>query len=177
MCQSGLDQKLKEFDLKIWNWLNGKDRENRFEIAFTDLKKLGESNDHAKRTFDLLKDLNDSMKDSVSDILVSELMKIRFASNTYTVFHFYFPLVSHILYYKPQYETRILGLLIGPAFADGVSETEEMIAMMQRAMDYKLSENRNHLTEESKNWIMNELPKMEKEVEREIRICWKELDE
>ena len=44
-------------------------------------------------------------------------------------------------------------------------------------MEFKLSENKNYLTQESQNWILNEFPKMEEEVEREVQKCWKELNE
>ena len=44
-------------------------------------------------------------------------------------------------------------------------------------MEFKLTENKNYLTKESKSWILNELPKMEKEVEREVQKCWKEQNE
>ena len=44
-------------------------------------------------------------------------------------------------------------------------------------MNFKLKENVNYLTKESKEWIINELPKLEEQVEREIQVCWKELDE
>ena len=52
---------------------------------------------------------------------------------------------------------------------------EKMIDLLQRSMKYQLSENKYFLTPESKKWILNELPKIEKEIEREIQLCWKDL--
>jgi len=52
-----------------------------------------------------------------------------------------------------------------------------MIAMITGAMEFKLKENEFYLTKESQFWVENELPKLEKEIQREIDVCWKELEE
>lgn len=148
-----------------------------FEKTFSYLKEVGKMLPNSKSCFDLLKKLNFQTPDLESDILIETLHKIQFASNTNTYFYFYFPLVSHILYYKPQYEKEILKYLIGPNFANGTSDSKEMIAMIYRAMKYKFNENKYYLSKEGQDWISNELPKLEKEIQREIDICWKELDE
>jgi hypothetical protein len=44
-------------------------------------------------------------------------------------------------------------------------------------MKYKLGENKYFLTWEGQQWVMNELPKKEAQVKREIQICWKELND
>lgn len=49
--------------------------------------------------------------------------------------------------------------------------------LIKGVMDFKLSENKNYLTMESKRWIINEFPKMESEVELEVQKCWKERNE
>lgn len=148
-----------------------------FEKAFADLKKLGEQNLGAKSTYKHLKTLDFDTSGEDSDKLISELKAIRYASNTNSFFYFYFPIVTHILYYKPLYEKEILSYLVGPNFANGTMETKVMIALIQGAMKFKFSENECFLTEESQNWITHELPKMEDEIDREIQLCWKELDE
>lgn len=164
--------------MKIYNWIKTKINSNtKFEKTFSSLKKMGSTTPSAKNTFKLLKELNSETTDSQSDILISEFNKIKYASNTNSYFYFYFPIVSHILYYKPKYEKDILKYLIGPNFANGTSEVEEMIPLIIGAMDVKLNENKYYLTKQSKFWIINELPKLEKEIQREINICWKELDE
>ncbi len=150
---------------------------SEFEKAFSDLKRMGEINQGAKRTYELLSQLDFNTSEAQSELLISECNKIRYGSNTNSVFYFYFPIVTYILYYKPAYEKDILGYLIGPNFANGTTETEELIPLIQRAMEFKLKENKDYLTRESKDWILNELPKMEKEVEREVQKCWKELNE
>lgn len=43
--------------------------------------------------------------------------------------------------------------------------------------NFKIKENRHYLTKEGQDWVINELPKLESQVAREIQICWKELDE
>ncbi|MFC0779556.1 hypothetical protein [Flavobacterium sp. HJSW_4] len=148
-----------------------------FEKTFSYLKEVGKILPNSKSCFDLLKKLDFQTTDLESDILIATLHQIQFASNTNTYFYFYFPLVSHILHYKPHYEKEILKYLIGPNFANGTSEVGEMIDVIIGAMKYKLNENQDYLSKESQDWITNELPKLEKEVQREIDLCWKELDE
>ncbi|OXA72453.1 hypothetical protein B0A67_07895 [Flavobacterium aquidurense] len=148
-----------------------------FDETFSSLKRMGERLLRAKNAFELLKKLNKETTNPESDILISEIDKIQYQSNTNSYFYFYFPIVSHVLYYKPQYEKDILKYLIGPNFANGTSEVDEMIAMIKGAMNFKLQENKLYLTKESQFWFLNELPKLEKEIQREIDVCWKELDE
>lgn len=138
---------------------------------------MGEIKPSAKKTYDLIAELDFDTSDSQSELLISEFNNIQYQSNTNSFFYFYFPIVTHILHYKPKFEKNILGYLIGPNFANGETETKELIPLIQRAMEFKLSENKNYLTKESKDWILNELPKMEEEVEREVQKCWKELNE
>ena len=163
--------------MKILNWIKNKKNKSEFEKTFSDLKRMGEIKPSAKRTYELLAQLNFDTSDSQAALLISELKRLRFWSNTNTVFYFYFPIVTHILHYKPKYEKDILDYLIGPNFANGDTETKELIPLIQRAMEFKLSENNDYMTKESKDWVLNELPKMEKEVEREVQKCWKELNE
>ena len=152
--------------MKIFNWIKNKDHKTDFEKAFVDLKRMGEIIPSAKMTYELLKQLNFETTTSQSELLISEFNKIQYASNTNSYFNFYFPIVTHILYYKPKYENAILGYLIGPNFANGDTEPKNLIELIKNVMDFKLSENKNYLTTESEKWIINELPKMESEVER-----------
>jgi hypothetical protein len=148
-----------------------------FDETFSALKTIGNIIPSAKIAFELLKKLNQETTNSESDILVSEVDKIQYQSNTNSYFYFYFPIISHILYYKPQYEKQLLKYLIGPNFANGTSEINEMISVIKGAMRYKLNENELYLTVQSQFWVENELSKLEKEIQREIDICQKELDE
>ena len=156
---------------------NKKDNTSEFEKVFSDLKRMGELVPSAKRTYELLKKLNFDTSDEDSEELLTAFNKIQYGSNTNSFFYFYLPIVTHILYYKSYFEKEILKYLIGPNFANGTTETSEMIPLIIGAMNFKLRENANYLTEESKEWIINELPKLEEQVEREIKVCWKELDE
>ena len=148
-----------------------------FEKTFSYLKEVGKILPHSKICFDLLKKLDFQTTDLESEILVITLHKIQFSANTNNCFYFYFPLVSHILHFKPQHEKEILKYLIGPNFSNGTSEVNEMIDMIFGAMKYKLNEDEYYLSKESQDWVINELPKLENQVKREIDICWKELDE
>lgn len=161
----------------ILNWIKNKEIKSEFEKTFSDLKRMGEIKPSAKKTYELLAELNFDTSDSQSELLISEFNDIQYQSNTNSFFYFYFPIVTHILYYKPKYEKEILGYLIGPNFANGDTETKDLIPLIKSAMEFKLSENKNYLTQESQNWILNEFPKMEEEVEREVQKCWKELNE
>lgn len=138
---------------------------------------MGKIKPSAKRTYELLRELNFDTSDSQSELLISEFNKIQYQSNTNSFFYFYFPIVTHILHYKPKYEKDILEYLIRPNFANGDTEMKDLIPLIKSAMELKLTENKNYLTKESKSWIQNELPKLEKEVEREVEKCWKELNE
>ncbi|WP_179350067.1 hypothetical protein [Winogradskyella pacifica] len=161
----------------ILDWIKKKEFKAEFEKVFSDLKRMGEIKQSAKKTYELLSELDFDTSDSQSDLLISEFNKIQYQSNTNSYFYFYFPIVTHILHYKPKYEKDILGYLIGPNFANGDTETRDLIPLIKGAMKFKLSENKSYLTQESQNWILNELPKMKKEVEREVQKCWKELNE
>lgn len=148
-----------------------------FDETFSALKRMGNIIPSAKTALELLKKLNQETTNSESDILISQVDKIQYQSNTNSYFYFYFPIISHILYYKPQYEKELLKYLIGPNFANGTSEINEMILVIEGAMRYKLNENELYLTVQSQFWVENELSKLEKEIQREIDICQKELDE
>lgn len=163
--------------MRILDWIKNKEVKSEFEKAFSDLKKMGEIKPSAKRTYELLRELDFDTSDLQSELLISEFNKIQYYSNTNSFFYFYFPIVTHILHYKPKYEKDILRYLIGPNFANGNTETKDLIPLIKSAMEFKLTENKNYLTKESKSWIWNELPKMEKEVEREVQKCWTELNE
>jgi len=149
-----------------------------FELTFSELKSLARQDmNGAKKTYELLNLLHQASSKKETDELVDALKKVNYASNTNGVFYFYFPIVSHILFYKPAYEKKILGILVGPNFANGCNKADEMITALQSAMDFKLQENSKYLTKEGKWWVKNVLPKMEEEIKREIKICWKEVDD
>ncbi|OMQ12835.1 hypothetical protein BXU01_06285 [[Flexibacter] sp. ATCC 35103] len=148
-----------------------------FEKIFSNLAKMGNTIQSAKNTFELLRELNPETTDLQCDILVSEIHKIQYQSNTNSYFYFYFPIISHILYCKPQYEKELLKYLISPNFANGTSQVNEMILIIKEAIKFKLNENEFYLTRESQFWVEDELYKLEKEIQREIDICQKELDE
>ena len=148
-----------------------------FDKTFSSLKRMRNTIPGAKNAFELLKNLNQETSTLQSDLLVSEIHKIEYQSNTNSYFYFYFPIVSYILYYKPQYQTALLNYLVGPNFANGISEVDEMILVIKEVMEFKLKEDPFYLTKESQFWILNELSQLEKEIEREIDFCSKELEE
>ncbi|KQB41161.1 hypothetical protein [Flavobacterium aquidurense] len=148
-----------------------------FDETFSALKRMGNTIQSAKNTFELLREFNSETTDLQCDLLISEIHKIQYHSNTNSYFYFYFPIISHILYYKPEYVKELLKYLIGPNFANGTSQVNEMILIIKEAMKFKLNENEFYLTRESQFWVEDELYKLEKEIQREIDICQKELDE
>lgn len=164
---------MKIFD----NLFAKKNNTSEFEKTFSDLKRMGQTIQSAKRTYELLEKLTSETNELDSEELLTEFNKIQYVSNTNSFFYFYFPIVSHILYFKPHFEKNILKYLIGPNFANGTTETKEMIEMITDAMNFKSKENMYYLTKESTDWVIHKLPQLEMEVEREIQLCWKELNE
>jgi len=132
--------------------------------------------DQLQRVYELLKTLISTSSNELANELVNQVKSLNLASNTGNVFHFYFPIISHILYYKPALETELLAYLIGPNFANGICEVDEMVSIIQSAMKNKLLEDENYLSEQGQLWVLEFFPKMEKEIHREIEQCWKELD-
>ena len=164
--------------MKIFDGIfNKNDNNSEFEKSFSDLKRMGVIVPSAKKTYELLKTLNFETSDLDSEELLTAFNEIQYGSSTNSFFYFYFPIVSHILYYKPAFEKSLLKYLVGPNFANGTTDTNEMIQMILGAMNFKIKENNHYLTKEGKDWVINELPKLERQVAREIQICLKELDE
>lgn len=166
----------------MFNWIKNilkfeSSQKSDFEIAFSSLADFAKMNiNGAKRTYELLKELDEfSSKDFVEELII-ELKKIKYASNTNSVFYFYFPIVSHILHFKPEFEKDILGIIIGPNFANGDTELDGMIEVIQGAMKYKQKENPKYITKQGQNWVINKLPELRNEVQREIQKCWDELN-
>lgn len=162
----------------IRNIFTKKSNQSDFELAFEELKAFEFQNiNQSIPFFKLLNQLQHSTSKEDADELISVFKSIKYSSNTSSVFNFYFPIVSYILFYKPEYEEQILGILIGPNFANGTTEVADMIQLIQSAQNFKIKENPKYLTPESQYWITNTLPQMIHEVDREIQRCWKELKE
>lgn len=130
----------------------------------------------SKKVYELLKELNISTENSKTSELIFNLNKINFASNTNDWFYFYFPIVTHILYYKPNRHSDILNYLIGPNFANGIDNVDKMIAVIQGAMEYKLKEDPNFISMEGRLWIINTFPKLKHQIKIEIDKCIEELN-
>lgn len=153
-------------------------RNSDFESSFFYLKNLGGSiQQQGDKVYELLRELSKNSSDDFSETLVSEFYKLRFTSNTNEVFFFYFPIVSHILYFKPACEKEILRYLVGPIFANGTEDGSGVIHVIEGSMNFKLKENPNYLTKESQQWVKHTLPTMITEVQREVDIHSKELDD
>lgn len=128
--------------------------------------------DIARKTSELLEQLHATSSDAETEILLTELHRIQYRSNAMSVFQFYLPLVSHLLYYKPACENEVLKYLIGPLFALGVSETDDFITVIQSE-----AKNTDHLSPESRSWVNHALPGLKEAIGREIEICEWELEE
>lgn len=151
-----------------------------FDLAFSYVKNFnGELGQQAQVVVDLLSKLSKRSSEEFTKRLLSELQNLRIASNTNSVFFFYSPFVSHILYYKPTYASDLLHHLVGPIFANGNGDEQsmDMIRKIQNSMDYKLKENPNFLTKEGQYWVEHILPTLDQEIQKEIDICVKELEE
>lgn len=151
-----------------------------FELTFSYFTKFnGEVGQQAQVVSQLLSKLSKNSSEEFTKRLLGELGKLRIASNTNSVFFFYFPIVSHILYFKPECGGTLLHHLVGPIFAngDGDEETPDMIRKIQNSMNFKLKENPNFLTKEGQLWVKDILPTMVDDIQNEIDVCKKELDE
>ncbi len=153
------------------------DFSTEFEKAFSHLNDLMYFGINGKMFYELLSQLDSSSTNEAVDELVNAMKKIKYSSNTNGYFYFYFPIVSHILYYKPELESKLLSLIIGPNFANGESEVLGMITLIQGAMEFTLKENPNYLTTQSQLWVKNTLPKLKNEIKREIEKCWEKINE
>ena len=152
--------------------------ESDFELVFSHLRDLAERDfDGAKRTYELLRNLNSESAENETEELIHEFKRVRFASNANSVFHFYFPIISHLLFHKLAYEKEVLGRIIGPIFAMEQPDAEGMIKVVQGSMKYQMKENPHYLTKEGQSWVINQLPEMKVAVQREIDILWEELGE
>ena len=162
--------------LKIIDWLFRKKQMTDIDKTFGGLLRWKHEKDRCL-LFEQLKALNENTTLAESELLIANLKAVQFSSNTNSVFEFNFPKVCHILYFKPEYENQILSLIVGPSFANAIIETNEMIAFFQSVMTHCLAQNKYFLTPEGQSWIVNELPNMEIQIEREIQSCWKELED
>ena len=134
-------------------------------------------NDNGKQTYFLLKQLNHDSDRALTDALIGQVNALGFHSNTTDVYYFYFPIVSHILYYKPGCAPELLHYLVGPNFANGAASADEVMALIEGSMHRKIAENPFYLSEESKKWVTQVLPGMRAAVEREVEQCRRALED
>lgn len=171
--------------MKLFSFWNHKHRltesEKKFKLTFQSFSK---ENSFPKKpyyydlkVYNLLYYLNFSSSENETRDLITTIKGISFNSNCNSVFEFFLPIVSHTLYYKPQYSSEILGLLIGPLFALGLYKEVDFIEAIKGNMDFNLKEKPHYLTEEGMNWVNQILPKLKNEINVEIDNCIKELSE
>jgi len=161
------------------NWIKSKIyseekfMDSEFEKTFSALLDLAKSNRDAaaEHSYRLIQSLNFDTSQEDSDTLAEEINKIRYASNTTGFFIFFFPIVAHVLYFKPKLESKILFQIIGPNFANGVDDPLKMIKLMQSAMNNMLAKNKNYMSDEAAKWVLESLPNMKNEIKREIEKC------
>ena len=153
--------------------------EEPFDKTFGNLRGLreGNMNDSGRQTYSLLKQLNRDSDRALTDALIGQVNALGFHSNTTDVYYFYFPIVSHILYYKPEYAPELLHYLVGPNFANGAASADEVMALIEGSMHRKIAENPFYLSEESKKWVTQVLPGMRAAVEREVEQCRRALED
>ncbi|MBK8557466.1 MAG: hypothetical protein IPL65_17695 [Lewinellaceae bacterium] len=130
-----------------------------------------------KRIYQLLEELRASSSREFTDELIRLIRGIRYASNTNEVFQFYFPIVCHILYFKPEHEKDLIGYIIGPSFANGTTSAAEMMDLIPDAMRYIQKSDPNFMTQEGQHWVENTWPTLKNAVEQEIMALWKDLED
>lgn len=134
-----------------------------------DLSKNGQPN--CKLIYNWIINLDHNTSETISNQMIEEINQISYASNTNGYFYFFFPIVSHVVYYIPSAEEALLHLLIGPNYADGEDKVQGMTSVIQGAMNFKLESNSNYLSKEGQNWVTNFLPELKNEIKREIEKC------
>lgn len=163
----------------MFNWikhniLSSRKRVNSsFDKTFYFLLDFGSynSDESAKKAYLLLKEINS--KTSITDInlLSTELNKIRYVSNTNGYYHFYFPIVAHVLFYVPKLESKILHQIIAPNYANGINDVNEMINMIISSTRNMLKQNKFYLSEEGRKLFEDGFQSLKTEIIREIEDC------
>lgn len=163
--------------MNFWNKIFGKSEARSFKKTFKHLKSIGSNDQHAKNVYELMESLQCNTSEEETKSLIHSVNKIRYASNTNGYFEFFYPIVVHILYYKPSYSAQILHQIVGSSFANGLSDSQEMIEVMTRGMNVRLDRNKNYFTKEGQEWVNNTLQNLHSEIDYEIEKCQKELEE
>jgi hypothetical protein len=151
----------------------GKEPSSEFEKTFP---KYPFWSTAEKELYQMLKELDESSNSEFAEQLVEKVNSLHYASNIEGYYQHFFPIVSHILYYNPEFEDKLLHHLIGPIFAGGTTNESEIMEMIIISKDFRLKENPHFLSKEGIAWIENTLPTMNAAIKREVKKCWKALE-
>lgn len=162
--------------MKLWDKIFGIKESGDFTRTFKNLKAVGKRDNNAEQTYKILQKLDFETPNREIEELVNSVNQIHYPTNTNGYFEFFFPIISHILYYKPHTISKIINQIVGPNFANGISDSKTMIETIQSAMNIYSKDNKYYVTKEGKEWTENELDKYEKEITQEINKCQQELD-
>lgn len=153
-------------------------RQTTFEKTFSGLNYVAKygRDANAQKTYELLQTLRAESPTELTHELAAAFLNIRYSSNTDGVFRFALPIVSHILYFKPEMTPQLLKSIVGPVFANGETSVDGLIRYVQNAMEYQLQQHPNFLTPESQHWIKHTLPDLRAAIQQAIDDCWQEIN-
>ena len=153
-------------------------RQTAFEKTFSGLSYVAKYGRDASalKTYELLKTLHAGSPTELTHELTAAFLNIRYSSNTDGVFRFNLPIVSHILYFKPEMTSQLLKSIVGPVFANGETSVDGLIRYVQNAMEYQLQQHPNFLTPESQHWIKHTLPDLRASIQQAVDDCRKEVN-
>lgn len=153
-------------------------RQTAFEKTFSGLNYVAKygRDTNAQKTYELLKTLHAESTTALAQELTAAFLNIRYSSNTDGVFKFALPIVSHILYFKPEMTPQLLTSIVGPVFANGETSVDRLIQFIQGAMDFQLQQHPNFLTPESQHWIRYTLPELRAAIQQAIDDCRQEIN-
>lgn len=124
----------------------------------------------------MLENLDQSTSLVDTQLLIDTLNSIPYSSNVSTYYEHFFPIVSHILYFKPEEEEKLLVHLVSPIFSMGHNKPSEIMKEIIGSKDFQLQKNLHFLTKEGMAWVENTLPNLLTSIQREVEKCWKELE-
>lgn len=110
------------------------------------------------------------------EILTKKIGLLNYFSNCNSVFEFYLPIVSHVLFYNAGLTDDLLPYLVKPLFALGPEE-EDIIGLIKGNASYHRQRNPDYLTSQGYEWVEVILPTQTAGIRKQVEICLKESDE
>jgi len=112
-----------------------------------------------------------------SENIIREIGKINYASNVNSVMWFYFPIVSHVLYFMPNLADRLLHYIIEPIFANGDRNPSSVVAMLKSTLQHKESTIGNYMSIFGRSYVFGLCELDFDVIEQALNYCWLQLDD